>query len=230
MSFDLAIFLAALGITTLEMVEAAAVGLALYGDSRSHSAFLYVALGVGAVFLPMFALGALITLLPDVYIRLVGGTLLLYFGLRLVKSSRKSVLRSRKGGTFSPEKFDKGVAATGFSVGAVEAFEAAIVLVALLPNNYQSTVLGLGTGIALVVVATYLLRSQVRKVKQANMKVVVSALLLSFSVFWFGEVFAELNDLLLLPLFVAFALAVHTIANRPSPKVEAPKAEPVGAS
>ena len=214
--FDLAIFLAALGISTLELVEAAAVGLALYGDSKRPSAFLYVALGVGAVFVPMFVLGVLITLLPAVYVRLVGGALLLYFGLRLVKSSHKSVIQSRTGGS-PPEHFEKGIMTTGFSVGAIEAFEAAIVLVALLPNNFQSTVFGMGTGIAVVVAATYLLRNQVRKVKQANMKVVVSALLLSFAVFWFGEAFVALNDLTLIPLFVIFVLAVHRIANRASP-------------
>jgi len=218
LSFDVAIFLAALGITTLELVEAAAVGLALYGDSNRPSAFLYVALGIVAVFVPMFILGALITHLPDVDVRLVGGTLLLYFGLRLVKSARRSVIRSRKGGS-SAEHFEKGIMTTGFSVGAVEAFEAAIVLVALLPNDFQSTVLGMGSGIAVVVVATYVLKNQVRKVKQANMKVIVSALLLSFAAFWFGEAFVSLNDFTLLPLFVIFALAVHTIANRASPDV-----------
>ena len=217
MLFDPAIFLAALGITTLELVEAAAVGLALYGDSKHPSAFFYVALGVVAVFVPMFVLGVLITLLPDVYVRLVGGALLLYFGLRLVKSARKSVIRSRMGGS-SPEHFEKGIMTTGFSVGAIEAFEAAIVLVALLPNNFQSTVLGMSTGIAVVIAATYLLRNQVRKVKQANMKVIVSALLLSFAVFWFGEAFMVLSDLTLVPLFVIFVLAVHRIANRASPE------------
>ena len=211
----MAIFLAALGITTLELVEAAAVGLALYGDSGRPSAFFFVALGVVAIFVPMFVLGALITLLPDVYVRLVGGALLLYFGLRLVKSARKSVIWGRKGGS-SAEHFEKGIMTTGFSVGAVEAFEAAIVLVALLPNDFQSTVLGMGLGIAMVVVATFLLRNQVRKVKQANMKVVVSALLLSFAVFWFGEAFVVLSDLALVPLFIVFSIAVHRIANRAS--------------
>jgi hypothetical protein len=44
--------------------------------------------------------------------------------------------------------------ATGFSVGAVEALEAAIVPEALLPNDFQSTVLGMGTEIAVVVAAS----------------------------------------------------------------------------
>jgi len=214
--FDVAVFLAALGITTLELVEAAAVGLALYGDSRRPTVFLYVVLGIVAVFVPMFVLGVLITLLPDVYVRLMGGVLLLYFGLRLVRSARRSVIRNRTEGS-SLEHFEKGIMTTGFSVGAVEAFEAAIVLVALLPNNFQSTVLGMGAGIVVVVVATYLLRTQVRKVKQANMKVVVSALLLSFAVFWFGEAFVDLSDLTLIPLFLVLVLVVHRIANRASP-------------
>jgi uncharacterized membrane protein len=218
MPFDVAIFLAALGITTLELVEASAVGLALYGESKRASAFFYVALGVVVVFVPMFVLGELITLLPDVYVRLVGGALLLYFGLRLVRSARRSVIRSRKKDS-STEHYEKGIMVTGFSVGAVEAFEAAIVLVALLPNNFQSTVLGMGTGIAVVVVATYLLRNQVRKVKQANMKTVVSALLLSFAVFWFGEAFVEISDLTLIPLFIVFALAIYWFANRASPEM-----------
>ena len=60
MSFDAAIFLAALGITTLELVEASAVGLALERESNTALPFLYVTLGVLTVFIPMFILGALI--------------------------------------------------------------------------------------------------------------------------------------------------------------------------
>jgi uncharacterized membrane protein len=213
--FDLAIFLTAIGITTLELAEAAAVGLALFADSGKYSAFLYVALGTIAVLIPTFLVGSAIALLPEVYIRLVGGVLLLYFGTRLVRSARRSVLKMRTGG-FKEEEFVKGIMYTGFSVGAIEAFEAAIVLVGLLPNNFASTSLGLTGGVVIVIVSTYVLRNQVRKIKQANMKVVVSALLLSFSVFWFGEAVMVLSDLVLIPLFAVFVLAVHQIANRSS--------------
>jgi uncharacterized membrane protein len=215
LTFDLAIFLTAIGITTLELAEAAAVGLALFADSGEYSAFLYVALGTIAVLIPTFFIGSAIALLPEVYVRVVGGVLLLYFGTRLVKSARRSVLKGRTGG-FKQEEFVRGVMYTGFSVGAVEAFEAAIVLVGLLPNNFASASLGLTGGVVIVIVSTYILRNQVRKIKQANMKIVVSALLLSFSVFWFGEVFFVLSDLVLIPLFVVFVLAVYQIANRGS--------------
>lgn len=219
-SFDAAIFLAAAGITTLELVEAAAVGLALYGESKKPSAFLAIMGGVVAVFIPMFLVGALIALLPIVIIRVVGGVLLLYFGQRLVKSARRSVLYNRKKSGAFAEHFEKGILATGFSVGAIEAFEATIVLVGLLPNNYGSTVSGMALGIIIVITATYVLRNQVQKVKQANMKIFVSALLLSFATFWFAEAVISLNDLILIPLFAFYAYIVYKIANRPSPEIQ----------
>ena len=218
MALDIGVFLAALGITTLELVEAAAVALALYGDSTRRAVFGYVSLGILVVLIPTLLLGKAIALLPIVAVHLLGGGLLLYFGLRLIRSARRSVLRQRiKTSPGEKEEFEKGLFYTGFSVGAIEAFEAAIVLVALLPSNYFSTLAGLAGGIVIVVASTFVLRNQVRKVKQANMKVIVSAILLSFSVLWFAEViYPDLGDIVLLPLFVAFALIVYTIANRPS--------------
>jgi uncharacterized membrane protein len=211
---DPGIFLAALGITTLEVTETAAVALALYAHSHKGAVFLYAGLGTLAVFAPMFVLGALITLLPDYLVKLTAGVLLLYFGQRLVKSARRAVLKARKGGPAQEEHFEKGDLATAFSVGAVEAFEAAIVLVGLLPNGFESTVFGMGGGIGVVVVAAYLLHDQIRKVKQADMKIAVSGLLLSFATFWFGEVFTPLNDLILVPLFMVYAIAIYWFANR----------------
>jgi uncharacterized membrane protein len=216
MSIDLGILLAAAGITLLEMAEASAVGLALFAESGRAIAFAYVAAGTIVVFAPTFLVAGLLSLLPLVYIRLVGGVLLLYFGLRLARSARRSVVRSKSTG-FPVEEFEKGLMYTGFSVGAVEAFEASIVLVGLLPENLTSASLGMALGVAAVVVATYVLRSQVRKVKQASMKVAVSGLLLTFSSFWFGETVVELNDLLLIPLFIVFGLGVYWYANRRVP-------------
>jgi uncharacterized membrane protein len=211
---DPGILLAAMGITMLELAEAAAVGLALFAESGKVSAFLFVAAGTIAVFAPTFLIAGLVSLLPILYIRLVGGVLLLYFGLRLARSARRSVVKSKTTG-FHAEKFERGLMYTGFSVGAVEAFEASIVLVGLLPENLGSASIGFAAGIGVVVVATYILRTQVRKVKQANTKVVVSGLLLTFSAFWFGETVVELNDLLLIPIFLVFAFVVYRFANRP---------------
>jgi uncharacterized membrane protein len=212
-----AIFLAALGITALELVETAAVALALHAHSGKNAVYLYAALGTIVVFVPMFILGALITMLPDLLIKLTAGVLLLFFAQRLARSARRTVLNARKGTQFH-EEFHRGTMATAFSVGAIEAFEAAIVLLGLLPNGFQSTVFGMASGIGLVVVATYLLRDHVRKVKQADMKIAVSALLFSFATFWLGEAVVRLDDLILIPLFVFFVIIVYKMANRVSPK------------
>ena len=229
MYLNIGILLAATGITTLELAEASAVGLALYAESKRHIAFLYVGLGVVAVMIPTLLLGHLITYLPTMYVKLIGGILLLYFGIRLVKSARRSVIKSRTTGFSQHEEFEKGLMATGFSVGAIEAFEAAIVLVGLLPNSYVSSEIGIAVGVIVVVVSTYMLRNQVRKVKQANMKELVSALLLSFSLFWFGEIFFVLNDVYLIPIFLAFLWLVHSIANRPIPKLaQTNNGKPIG--
>ena len=213
MFVDLAIFLAAMGITLLEISEASAVGLAISSEG-GNKVFLYVALGVLIVFVIAFAVGQQMARLPIVYIRIVAGVLLLYFGLRLTRSARRAVLRSRSSVPYKEEGIEKGVFYTAFSVGLVEAFEAAIVLIALIPNNFYSTLYGMTLGLLVVVLGTVILKSQVRKIKQANMKVVVAALLLSFSIFWFAEAVITVSDLWLVPLFIIFGLAVYFFAHR----------------
>lgn len=214
---DPAIFLAALGITVLEVVETAAVALALHAHSGKNAVYLYAAAGTAVVFAPMFILGALIVLLPSALVKLTAGILLLYFAQRLAKSARRAVLNARKGTVFH-EQFHRGTMATAFSIGAIEAFEAAIVLVGLLPNGFQPTVLGMSVGIVIVVASTYLLRDHVRKVKQADMKIAVSALLFSFATFWFGEAVMPLDDVILIPLFLVYLAIVFKFATRASPK------------
>ncbi len=215
---DLGIFLAALGITLLELTEAAAVGLALYADSRDAKAFLYVSLGVLVIMIPTLVVGKAISLLPVFWVRIIAATLLLYFGIRLARSARRSALRALQAkmqGAKPPEEhYEKGIMSTGFTVGAVEAFEAAIVLIALIPISFSSAILGTLAGIIVVVVGTYILKEQVRKLKQAVMKVFVSALLLTFSSFWYLESFINLNDLVLIPLFIVFSVIVYSFAYK----------------
>ena len=210
---DPGIFLAAMGITLLEISEASAVGLAISTEG-GNKAFLYVALGVLIVLIITFAVGQQIARLPILYVRIVAAVLLLYFGLRLARSARRAVVRLRSSVSQKEESIEKGIFYTAFSVGLVESFEAAIVLVALIPMNFDSTLYGLVVGLLIVVVGTVVLKSQVRKIKQANMKVVVSALLLAFSAFWFGEAVTNLSDLWLIPLFIVFGVAVYLFAHR----------------
>ena len=213
--------LAALGITLLEMSEASAMGMALYADSRRISAYGAVFLGVITVLVPTVVAGNYIALLPLTYVRIASATLLLYFGVRLIRSARRSFTFQRLGppkGGSKHDDLEKGIIATGYSVGLVEAFEAAIVLIALFPQNFDSTGIGVIAGGLLVIFAAYLLRAQIRKVKQATVKTAVSALLLSFSIFWYVETFYPLNDFFLIPMFAALYLIVYGIATKGIPR------------
>lgn len=217
--FNIGIFLAAIGITMLELSEASAVGMALYADAKDSRVYAAVSGGVVVILIPTALVGNFITVFPLLYVRVFSATLLLYFGLRLIRSARRSVRYSLRAsgasqGAHHDEASKRGTVATAFSVGMVEAFEAAIVIVALLPNSFSSTMDGVFAGAAVVVVASYALKSQVRRVKQANMKVAVSALLLTFALFWYVESFRTLSDVYLLPFFVVFLLAVYYISHR----------------
>jgi len=199
------IFLAALGITVLEMAEAAAVGIAIFADTRSPLAYASVALGSASVFVPAALLGIYLELIHIFLLRLASAILLLYFGIRLTLSARRSYRRQRSG----HEEHFSGIFVPGFSVGAVEAFEASIVLVALFPENYIYTSAGLLSGIATVVIAAALMHTRIRRLKQYIAKVLVSSLLLSFSVLWFSEAIGSISDLILIPLFLIFFAAIY---------------------
>ncbi len=200
------------------MSEASAVGIALHADSGNLVPFYAVALGVITVMVPTAVIGNFISYFPLFYVRIFSATLLLYFGLRLMKSARRSMKFQRIGFPSSKEEEStKSIASVAYSVGLVEAFEAAIVLVALYPESYDSTLIGFFVGVIFVIFAAYILRNQIRKVKQGSMKVAVSALLLSFSLFWYIESVVAINDLFLIPIFIGFFLFVYYISTRNLP-------------
>ena len=219
MNFDTAVVLAALGITVLEMSEASAVAMALSAGFRSPKPYMLAAAGVIVVMIPAAIVGNLISYFPIFYVRIFSATFLLYFGIRLSRSARRSQRFQRIGfPKNSHEEAEKGVSFTAFSVGAVEAFEASIVLVALYPESYTSTVTGLLAGVVIVVTASYILRNQIRKVKQATVKVAVSSILLSFSAFWYIGSVKLINDLFLIPIFAVFFVIVYefSVAGLPA--------------
>ena len=211
-NFDLAIFLAAMGIILLEMSEASAISMTLSVESKSNVPLLAASLGVIVVLIPTSIVGSAISLLPILYVRLVSATLLLYFAQRLAKSAKRSMKWQHMKSfpkSHKEEKKDTGIVLTAFTAGVIEAFEAAIVLVGLYPQGYDSTLIGIVVGVVLVIVFSIVLRSQIRKVKQAIMKVVVSSLLLAFSAFWYIECVKVISDLLLIPLFMLFFALVY---------------------
>ncbi|MGC9071200.1 MAG: hypothetical protein ACP5HK_00665 [Acidilobus sp.] len=218
MELEYGVMLAALGITPLELSEASAVGVAIYAETRSFMTSLGPLIaGEVIVLAPTFVAGEAIASLPVLYVRVAAATLLLYFGLRLAGSARRTVLRSRRGisTTVASEYSEgKGLSVTAFSVGLTEALEDAIVLVALLPESYGSATIGFVIGVFLVSVLTYLLKEGVSRIRVALLKVFVSSMLLTFSAFWYTEIVMSLPDLLLLPIFAVAFASVYVFAYR----------------
>jgi uncharacterized membrane protein len=217
LAIDAGVFLAAAGITILELAEAGAVALALYGASGKQSIFLSTGFGVIVILVPTLLLGSALARLPGYLVNSVAAVLLVWFGVKLMRSARRSLVRGRSGNLFTQEEPSRHLHYAAFSVGAVEAFEAGVVIVALLPKDFTVTVEGFTVGVFAVILATYALRSQVRKVKQAQMKEFVSAILLSFGTFWGLEVGVRLSDLLLIPLFVLYLLLGYLFTHAALP-------------
>ena len=212
LSIDPAIFLAAMGIILLEMSEASAISMSLSVDAKSSIPLLAASLGVVTVLIPTAFIGSAISLLPLIYVRLISATLLLFFAQKLARSAKRSMKFQHLKNfpkSHKEEPKDSGVSLTAYTAGVIEAFEAAIVLVGLYPENYTSTVIGILVGVVLVILFSILLRSQIRKVKQAIMKVVVSSLLFSFAAFWYIETIREIDEIFIIPIFILFFLLVY---------------------
>ena len=218
MALDYGVMLAALGMTLLELSEASAVGVAIYAETRKVSTSLAPLIaGEALVLVPTFIAGKEIAMLPVRYVRAAAATLLLYFGLRLARSARRTVLRSRKGSVKSVAaeySEGKGLSVTAFSVGATEALEDAIVLVALLPESYASAATGFLVGVALVAALTYVMKEGVSRIRVALLKAFVSSMLLTFAAFWYAETVRGLPDYLLLPIFAVAFLLVYAYSYR----------------
>ncbi len=218
MGLDYGVMLAALGMTLLELSEASAVGVAIYAETRRFTSSLGPLIaGEALVLAPTFAAGKAIALLPVTYVRVAAATLLLYFGLRLARSARRTVLRGRSGArTSAAAEYaeGRGLSVTAFSVGLTEALEDAIVLVALLPESYGSAAAGFAVGAALVAGLTYVMKEGVMRIRVALLKAFVSSMLLTFSAFWYAETVTQLPDYLLVPIFAAAFALVYIYAYR----------------
>ena len=195
LSVYLPAFIVAFVITVVEMTEVAAVVFALgaEGQSLGHGAAGAVA-GTGVVAVIAVGFGALLIALPSTYLLWGASILLFAFGLFLFRSTVRSYRRQR-----SPSA-DSAIGAHptsnarvlqfggGFAVGAVEATEAVIVLIALAAAGYGfSALVGALLGGAVLVVAAILVHQQIRRIKVPTLKLGATSMLFTFAVFWGGE-------------------------------------------
>ncbi len=98
-------------------------------------------------------------------------------------------------------------------MGAVEATEAVIVLLALTAAGYGfSAILGAVLGGAVLIVAALLVHDRIRRIKVPWLKVGGTSLVFTFAVFWGGEAAGIQwpgGDLFLIPLVILAVLIVR---------------------
>ncbi len=202
MVVDFGVFFAAFGISLLELSEADAVTAIYQGIYRGFRPVLYALAGVLLVLVPTFTVGRYIVYLPLDYVLAASAVILFYFGYRLLRSARRYFKRAAKGGGGEEERGDLAVV---FTVSAIEAFEAALVLIALIPRSYASALVGTLIASAIVIVLTALIKDQIARIRLPHLKYVLSSLLFSLGTLWAMEaVGLDVTDLVLIPLFLTY--------------------------
>ncbi len=208
MDVDFGVFLASLGISLLELSEAGAVAVIYKGIYKSNLAYVYAIAGVLLVLVPTFALGRFLRYLPLDYVLVVSGAILLYFGYKLLRSARRSIKGVKRQGGEERE----GLLVV-FSVAATEGFEAALVVISLIPQSFSSALLGTITASFIVVALTYALKARVMKIRVPQLKLVLSALLFSLGTLWLGEVALGIDELYLPVFFVGYLALNYAIVK-----------------
>jgi uncharacterized membrane protein len=204
-------------ITVLEMTEVVALVFALAAD---HSTVRHGALGAvgGTAVVAAVAVGfgAILIAFPKAYLLWGSAVVLAAFGVFLFRSTLKTYRRRRAAASGAPApSTGQSVAqfAGGFSVGAVEATEAVVVLLALTAAGYGfSAILGAVLGGVVLVVAALLVHDRIRRIKVPWLKVGGTSLVFTFAVFWGGEAAGVQwpgGDLFLVPLVILAVLLVR---------------------
>lgn len=196
-------------ITIVEMTEVVALVFALSADHASvrHGAYGAIA-GTAVVAAVALALGAALTAVPRGVLLWSSAIVLAAFGVFLFRSTVRAYRRQHEGpGPRPPAARAALLFAGGFSVGAVEAIEAVIVLLALAAAGHPVPALvGSVAGGAVLVVAAALVHDRIRRIKVPSLKLGATSLLFAFAVFWGGEAAGfpwPGQDLALVPLFLA---------------------------
>lgn len=202
-------------ITVLEMTEVVALVFAISADHSTVRTGAFGAVGGTAVIAAVaLGFGAVIISFPRAYLLWASALVLAAFGVFLFRSTLKTY-RRRRAAAASPAPTTVAHSAAqfagGFSVGAVEATETVIVLLALAAAGYGfSAIVGAVLGGALLVGVAVVVHDRIRRIKVAWLKVGATALVFSFAVFWGGEAAGVSwpgGDLFLLAL-VAFGLLI----------------------
>jgi uncharacterized membrane protein len=211
--------LVAFVITVVEMTEVVALVFALSADHISVRPGVYGAVaGTAVVAAVALALGAALTALPENVLLWASAIVLAAFGVFLFRSTLRAYRRQHAPSGPAPRPpVPAHLFAAGFTVGAVEAIETVIVLLALAAAGHGAAALvgALFGGAALVVAAAWV-HERIRRIKVPLLKLGATSMLFAFAVFWGGEA-AGLpwpgRDLVLLPLFLIAVVVIRGLVR-----------------
>ncbi len=200
------LILASFLASSVEMVEALTIVLAVGVTRGWRSTLTGVILALLALAVVVAALGPALTLVPIVTLRLVVGTLLLIFGLQWL---RKAILRASgykalhdEQAIFAAEIVEARSAAAVFRAGMdwysftvafkgvfLEGLEVAFIVLTFgtTEGNLGLAVVGAAVAILLVGAAGVLVHRPLSQVPENTMKFAVGVMLTTFGIFWGAE-------------------------------------------
>lgn len=220
----LAAFLASL----VEFVEALTVVLAVGAVRGWRGALGGTALALAVLALLVVVLGPAMTRIPQHFVQLGLGTLLLLFGMRWL---RKAVLRSAGVIALHDEEkayaeesaalralgsltagWDRVAVSTAFKITIVEGIEVVFIVIAMGagPGLLIPASLGALAALVLVILLGLALHRPVAMIPENGLKFLVGVLLCSFGAFWVGEGMGFVwpgQDLALIALIGGFSIA-----------------------
>lgn len=223
--------LAAFTITLVEMTEVVALVFALSSEHHTvRPGALGAVAGTTTVGVLALGFGAVLIALPQRDLLWSSAVVLVAFGVFLFRSTVRSYRRAAAARVAPPPAATSTHALQfggGFSVGAIEAVETVIVLLALAAAGYGlSAIVGALVAGGLLVGLAAAVHERIRRIKVPLLKLGATSLLFTFAVFWAGEAYGYPwpgADLFLLPLFaVAFLIVRGAVgALAPSRPVDA---------
>ena len=230
----LSVFLA----STVEMVEATTIVLAVGTTRGWRGAFMGVAGGLGALAVVVAALGPALSQIPLGSLRTVVGGLLLIFGLTWL---RKAILRAGgwkelhdEDAIYAEEKeialkvaiaggaFDSYGFALSFKAVLLEGLEVAFIVLTFGSNAKDIPLAAVGAALAVIVVVAIALavRAPLARVPENTMKYAVGLMLVTFGTFWGAEGVGvrwpgtDAALAVLLPFYLAASLGLVALLRR----------------
>jgi Ca2+/H+ antiporter, TMEM165/GDT1 family len=214
-------------VTLLEMTEVVALVFAIGADAPSIRPGVGGAIaGVAVIALVAIGFGALLAAIPSPYFLGAAAVVLAAFGVYMFRGTLRAYRRAARGDTAGPPAHRALQFGGGFTVGAIEATEAIIVLLALAVAGYAfSAVIGAVVAGVLLAAAAAVVHERIRRIKVRLLRLGGTSFVITFAIFWAGEALGVRwpgGDLVLVPLVILVGLVVRGAIALGLPRAPAP--------